>query len=257
MKDSVETPTTDIALLASQALQAATAPERVKEIIDKQIGETVERSIKDAIRSYSNFARDLEKKIEEALSINNLDLPSYNTMVCAMVQNQVEAVTAELIEGRLKSDVAEMLKVAPKTIKLSHIVAEMRKGHEEDGGYGEVVTCIIEGIDYEDSDFWGPRWKIYLDDSDHYEWKDKDNCNVVLEIHHGIKDDRNQANHEINTGTISQIQEWSGVITSKGGKAGFTMKRPYGLAQRLLAMYASETVIEVDEDEICTSVGDY
>jgi hypothetical protein len=257
MKDSVETPSTDIALLANQALQAATAPERVKEIIDKQINETVASAIRDATRSYSRFAKDLEKKIEDALSINNLDLPSYNAMVCAMVQNQVEAVTSELIEGRLKSDVAEMLKVAPQTIKLSHIVEEMRKSHEEDGGYGEVVTCIIEDISPDDSDFWGPRWKVYLDDSDHYEWKDRDSCDVVLEIHHGVKDDRNQANHEINTGTISQIQEWSGVITSKGGKAGFTMKRPYGLAQRLLAMYASETVIEVDGDEICTSVGDY
>ncbi|WP_417701891.1 hypothetical protein [Pseudophaeobacter sp.] len=257
MKDSSETPTTDIALLASQALQAATAPERVKEIVEKQVSETVSSAIRDATRSYSRFAKDLEKKIEDALSINNLDLPSYNTIVCAMVQKQVEAVTSELIAGRLKSDVAEMLKVAPKTIKLSQIVEEMRKPHEENGGYGEVVTCIIEGIDHEDSNFWGPRWKVYLDDSDHYEWKDKDNCNVALEIHHGVKDDRNQANHEINTGTISQIQEWSGVVTSKGGKAGFTMKRPYGLAQRLLAMYASETVIEVDEDEICTSVGDY
>jgi len=257
LDNTVETPVTDIALLASQALQAATAPERVKEIVDKQVSETVASAIRDATRSYSRFAKDLEKKIEDALSINDLDLPSYITIVSAMVQNQVEAVTSELIEGRLKSDVAEMLKVAPKTIKLSHIVEEMRKPHEEDGGYGEVVTCIIEGIDRGDSDFWGPKWKIYLDDSNHYEWKDRGSCDVVLEIHHGIKDDRNQANHEINTGTISQIQEWSGVITSKGGKAGFTMKRPYGLAQRLLAMYASETVIEVDEDEICTSVGDY
>ncbi|ABF63513.1 hypothetical protein TM1040_0780 [Ruegeria sp. TM1040] len=257
MKDQIEAPTTDIAILAGQALQEATAPERVKEIIDKKIGETVKGAIESAMRSYSDFGRTLEKKIEEALSISNLDLPSYNNMVCAMVQNQVEAVASELIQGRLQADINEMLGVAPQSIKLSEIVNQMRQSHEEDGGYGEVVTCIVEEIHVDDSDFWGPRWKVYLDDTTHYSHSDKGSCEVVLEVWHGIKQDRDQSNHEITTGTISQIQEYSGVITSKGGKAGFSMRRPYGLTQKLLAMYAAETVIEVDEDEVVTSVGDY
>ncbi|WP_323780870.1 hypothetical protein [Leisingera sp.] len=62
-------------------------------------------------------------------------------------------------------------------------------------------------------------------------------CDVVTEVRHGIKQDCGQDNNEISTGTISEIREYSGVITSKGGKSGFTMRRPYGLTAKLLSMY--------------------
>lgn len=257
MKDQIEVPTTDIAELANRALAKALQPEAVQEIVEKQITETVRSAIKDATRSFSPFGRDLEKKIAEAISLKNLDLPSYNAIIAGMVQQAVEGNMAELIQGRLSKDIDEMLKVAPRSIKLSEIVDEMRKSHEEDGAYGEVITCIVEPQDARDSDFWGPNWKIYLDDGTHYSDRERGYANVEIEIRHGIKEDRAKDNDEIYTGTISYIRESTGVITSKGGQAGFTMSRTYGLAQRLLAMYAAETVIEIDEDEVVIAVGDY
>ncbi|UWR77952.1 hypothetical protein K4L04_08455 [Phaeobacter inhibens] len=257
MKDKVDTPTTDIAQLAAQALASATAPERVKEIVDKQIAKTVENAIEQATRSFSPFGQDLERKISEALKINDLNLPSYNALISGMVLKQVETIASDLIEGRLKEDIAQMLKNAPKSVKLSEIVEEMRAPHESDGGYGEVVTCIIEREDPSDSTCFGPEWTIYLDDSAYYEHREKTSCDVTLRIRHGLKTDLNQDSDELHTGTISSLRDYTGVIASKGGREGFTTNKPYGLAQRLLAMYAAETVIEVDEDEVCTSVGDY
>ena len=45
------------------------------------------------------------------------------------------------------------------------------------------------------------------------------------------------------------------VLASSSGK--FSTGKAYGLAGRLQSLYAAETVIEIDEDEVCVSVGDY
>jgi hypothetical protein len=44
---------TDIAALAAEALANATAPEKVREIVEREISKTVEDAIKQSVRSYS------------------------------------------------------------------------------------------------------------------------------------------------------------------------------------------------------------
>ncbi|WP_323780868.1 hypothetical protein [Leisingera sp.] len=95
----------------------------------------------------------MEKHLAEALSVHNLNLPSYNTMICAMVQKQVKALTTGIIAGRLQQDLEKILSIAPKSIKLSEIVEEMRQPHEGDGSDGVVVTCTVEHFPEKDSDF--------------------------------------------------------------------------------------------------------
>lgn len=263
MKDNIPTPTTDIAILVRDALTEASQPDRVKEIVTKLVTKQFDDTLSSATRSFSAFGQTLEKKVTEALSIEKLDLPSYNTIMAGMVAKLVDDAVSNLVHGRLKEDLNELFKIAPKTIKLSEIVNEMRQRHEGDGGYGEVVTCIVQRNDHDDTAFWGPRWTIYLDedraiDLSSHRAKPSD-ASIRLDVWHGVKDSelRGTSNDEIHTGTINSVYENGGVIASAGGKHGFTMRRPYALASRLLSYYACETVIEVDEDSVVTSVGDY
>jgi len=249
-------PTTDIALMASEALAKATTPEAIQPIIEKQISDSVKHAVESATRSYSKFGKELEKKIEEAIGLNDLDLPTYNTLICGIVQQVVDQNVADLVNGRLKSDLEDLLSIAPKTIKLSEIVKWMTDRHEGEG-YGEVVPCEVRDKErYSDSELWGPCWEVFLDEDNHYSHRSIEQCEIRLIIDHGIKEDRSQSNDEIRTGTIRQMIS-NGSSLARTGGGGFTTSRPYGLQQRLLALYAAETVIEIDEDEVAVSVGDY
>jgi hypothetical protein len=246
-------PPADFNAMALEALTAACDPARVQEIVAKKITETVDRAIEDATRSYSPFGQALEGKLKDALSIQNLNLPSYNTIICSMVQKAVEANVSELIAGRLKTDLDAMLAVAPKTIKLSEIVTSMRSEHEGND-YGPVVTCHVDQ-DGGDDDFWGRNWTIWLDDREHYDWASRKDASVRIAVRHGIRKNMAEAGHPEHVGTISAVYENGGVLADI--KKGFTSRKNYGLANTLLGYYAAETVIVVDEDDVVTSVGDY
>ena len=253
MKDNVTPPTTDIAIPTMEAVQQATRPEVVKEIVEKRVSKAVEDAIDNAMRSYSPFGKDLEKKIQEALSIQNLNLPQYNSMIGSMIEKLVTGHVSELIEGRLKKDLAELLKLAPKTIKLSEIVDEMRRGHEGDGGYGEVVTCHIERDD-ERSEVFGPYWIVYLDETEHLDWSSRKRAQYAIHLTHGLKGDKNQPNEDIQTGHIYHITQGSHTLTGQGR---FPAGKPHGLGERLMALYAAESIIGINEDDVDVTVGDY
>ena len=252
------TPTnTDIAHLATEALAAATAPEKVREIVEREIGKTVEDAIKASVRSYSPFGRELEKKLEEALGINSLNLPSYGQMMTDLVQRLVQKHVADLVGARLEQDLTDILRIAPKTIRLSQIADAMREDHEM---VGDVITCHVENDHrHEHDDFWGPCWTVYLDDRNHH--RDPKQASVRLQISHGVRDKSGPPKHELRTGTIGSIHcDGRSVTTGAGQGWHGTFRRPdkvYGLAERLLAYYAAGTIIEIDDDNIVTSVGDY
>lgn len=245
---------TDIAILAREALTEATRPEAVKEIVESRINKTVHSAIDSALQSFSPFGRELEKKIQEALSLNNLNLPQYNNIICGMVQEIVQANVSDLVSGRMKSDIEKMLKVAPKEIKLSEIVDEMRQGHEEDGGYGEVVTCFVDRDDPTDRS-WGPKWSVYLDDGESLSFSERKSATIQFSMSHGLISQSDEDDPEqIDTGTIYHVYDRSGSISGTGG---FRKSKQFGLVNRILALYAAGTIITVDDDDVVTSVGDY
>lgn len=222
--------TTDLASLISNAVAARMTPEFIeKEVIartDKLIVESIDR----AFRSYSDTAKLIEKAIEDALRVGRLDLPTYGNMVAAMVKAQIEATVAPVIAGRLSEDVAEILKLAPAGIKLSQIADGMRKGHEDDA-WGQIITVIVEHNDY------GSTW-VYLDDEQVHERREKHRCAYRLLI-----------------GKDGKIA--SATLHEHDIKSSKHFGSSYGLEQKLRAYFACGTVIEIDEDYVVTSVGDY
>lgn len=217
------------ATLITDAVTTRLTPEFIEKEVHTRVDKLIVESIDRALRTYSDTGQMIEKAVADALRVERLDLPTYGNMVAAMVKSQIEATVAPLIAGRLAQDVDELLKLAPASIKLSQIAAAMLAQHED--SYGEVITVIVERSEY------GSTW-VYLDDESVVEDRLKYNCNYRLLIgKDGKIASATLRQHDINS-------------TKHFGNS-------YGLEQRLRAYFACGTVIEIDEDAVVTSVGDY
>lgn len=216
--------------LISAAVAAKMTPDFIEKEVNARVDKLVVESVDKALRTWSDTGKLIEKAIEDALRVDRLDLPTYGNVVAAMVKAQVEAKVAPLIAGRLAEDIDELLKLAPATVKLSEIAADMLKRHDDDA-YGEVITVIVEQSGY------GSTW-VYLDEDQVHDVRNKYRCDYRLLIG---KD-----------GKIS-----SATLREHDIKSSKHFGTSYGLEQKLRAYFACGTVIEIDEDRVVTSMGDY
>lgn len=219
---------TEMSNLIADAVARKLTPEFIEQEIDTRVGKLVVEAVDKALRSWSDTGKLIETAIENSLRVDRLDLPSYGSTVTAMLKAQIEARVSDLVAGRLAEDMDELLKLAPKSVKLSEIAAEMIRGRD---GYGEVITVIVKHTEY------GSTW-LCLDENEAYEERHDHRCAVRLLIDKGGKiasatlDDR-----DINTTKV--------------------LGNRYGLAQKVRAYYAAGTIIEIDEHSVVTSIGDY
>lgn len=219
---------TEMSNLIADAVARKLTPEFIEQEIDTRVSKLVVEAVDKALRSWSDTGKLIETAIENSLRVDRLDLPSYGSTVTAILKAQIEARMSELVAGRLAQDMDDLLKLAPKSVKLSEIAAEMIRDRD---GYGEVITVIVEHSEY--------GWvRVYLDENDAHEERDKHRAAVRLligkdgKIASATLDDR-----DINTTKV--------------------LGNRYGLAQKVRAYYAAGTVIEIDEHSVVTSIGDY
>lgn len=218
--------------LISAAVAARVTPEYVEQQVTARVDKLIDEAVNDALRSYSDNGKLIRDTVAAALKIESLDLPSYGHVVTSILKSQIEHICADLIAGRLKEDMAELLKLAPKSIKLSEIADAMRERHEGEA-YGEVITVIVERNEYRST------W-VYLDEDRVIADRDKWQAAVRLLI----RED----------GTIASATLKGSDLQSKNVEQ---IGRAYGLEQRIRAFVACDTKIELDEDFVQTSVGDY
>ena len=195
--------------------------------MSKLVVEAVDR----ALRGYSDTAKLIEKSVEDALRVERLDLPSYGVTVAAILKTQIERRVSELVGSRLAADMNDLLKLAPKTVKLSEIAEDMIKTRHGDEAWGQVITVIVEHGDRGYS-------TIFLDEEDVIERHNKWKCQHRLSI-----DDKGV----IFNATIANVD------IKKATRFGHS----YGIDQKLRAYVACGTKIVIDEDDIVTGIGDY
>ena len=223
---------TNLTNLISNAVAARLDGDFIEKEIQTRVDKLITESIDRALRTYSETGKLIEKAVEDALRVESIDLPSYGSTVCKMVKAAIEHHVADVVQGRLKQDVEDLLHLAPKTVKLSEIAELMLEQHKDGDKYGEVTTFIVEESRYGSS-----RW-LYLDDENVREGRDKYLCKYRL--------------HVGDDGIISSI-----CIGDKAAKPENWVGRSYGFEQRLRAYVACGTRIEFDTEYPCTSVGDY
>lgn len=223
-------PALDLSGLISAAVAAKMTPEFIEKEVDTRVGKLIVESVDRALRSYSDTGKLIEKAVEDALRVDNLDLPAYGDVVKSMIKAQVAVRVSELVAGRLAEDVEELLSLAPKEVRLSEIAEAMRSRHEGEEKWGDVITVIVGDSDY------GSTW-VYLDEEEHREARDKYRCKHRLLI----RED----------GTIA------GAYVGDNANGKGWIGRAYGIDQKIRAYVACGTKIILDEDAVITSIGDY
>lgn len=224
-------PEENMGALISAAVAARVTPEYVEEQVTKRVDALIDEAVNDALRSFSDNGKLIRDAVAGALKVGELDLPSYGHIVTTVLKSQIEANVADLVSGRLAEDMEELLKLAPKRIKLSEIADKMREQYEHDGtSYGEVITVIVGETEYR------TRW-IYLDEE--HVWSEREKYSAAIRLL--VRED----------GTIA-----SATIKDLDQARASTIGLSYGLEQRIRALVACGTVIEVDEDFVQTAVGD-
>jgi hypothetical protein len=152
--------------------------------IEKKVEETIQKSLESIInelfRDWSDFGKDLKKKLGEAVKVNleSIDLPKYNVLIENYIKQQTTAIMNEQHQKLIDERLENILKVEEKPEwKLSEIVAKIVDGNEREYGDDdwEKLTLIFDNW-YKES------WHIYIDPEPN---KENYHCAIQLNIDDG------------------------------------------------------------------------
>lgn len=227
--------------LVHEAVINTVTPDYIQGKVQQQVDRLVDEAIRDSLRSYSDTGKAIKEAVAESLRLKtSLDLPDFASVVTDILERQVKARVAEVVQAKLTQDMEDLLSLAPKRVKLSELVAELLGDDEE--RYS--VFCKVK---------WDVRFvDVYLDEDKQN--RDRD-TNIQFTIHLPKRAD-DYENGETPEGPIS-FGTVKGRDLKKTTSFGFSKEqvefgRLYQLEQKVLAMYACGTIIEIDEDDVIT-----
>ena len=120
----------------------------IEEQIKKQLQDTLQSAISNSLRSYSDFGKEIESKIKEALGLGKLDfsLPEYNQLVCNWVKEMVQASVIKSGKEQIEKNLSEFFKPLEKTEwKISEIIEKFIEHLIDDGESGEIAFFCEDG----------------------------------------------------------------------------------------------------------------
>jgi hypothetical protein len=225
----------DVGKLLADSLARVLASGDIEKKMDEALTKAITSIVTGELSSYSNFGKQLEEKVRNALAIHgDVDLPSYNTYILEIIKRRMGYIQGE-IEKQIDDQLTQMLAPAPPTIKLSQLIADyltmIRESREGgcDCNASDRITVLISDT--------GPTSRghdVYLD-------KDAKVAKRDCEIHLGISQG----------GTVYWLRFKSHDSDSKLFSGPY-----YGFERSLFQMKAAGTIIEVDcdEDDVETSI---
>lgn len=228
------------AQLMREAVAAAMTPERVAARVNGHVEKLVDDTIRSALGKWSGTGKQIEEAVQEALRVERLDLPSYGHTVARMLEAQVEARVAEVVEAKLKADMNALLKLAPKRVRLSEMVADLLG--DEDDGPSEIGFKVDWG------EFRSVDVCFHPDTSPTRKYDFETRLHIWLPKAVDAYARGETPEGTISSGTVSGSDLKKDVRFGYGTTRTEHFGRWFGFGQRVLAMYAVGTVIELDED---------
>lgn len=222
---------TNLAEFILAEVHRQTSEDELRKIVEQKIGACVKEAVDRSMRSFGNVGQQIEKAVGKALEIGDqVDVPSYGNMVMAVLRAKMDEVLTPLVNGRLAAEMNDILKLAPKEVKLSDIVKLLVDDVDAQDRYGSSITCIVE-----DSQTVIGYQHIYLDPEME---KRKYECAVQLGVDPAGK---------IYSLTIERKDARTTVVLGEYD--------PYKKA--LFAAYCCGSKFIVDEEFISTGIGDH
>lgn len=141
----------DIALIAQEKITKFVSDGTVDTLIENQIRKTLESTVNEAFREYSEFGQDLKKTISAKLKVNleQIDIPMYSNTICKVIQDTLIATSLEPSIKRIQESVENCInQIEKKNWKLSELIQKYLADN-----YGtEDATYKIEESQY--SNYW-------------------------------------------------------------------------------------------------------
>jgi len=220
----------DIEKVVAEEFAKIVETDFIRDQIKEQLEKTVKESIINSIRSYSDFGKELDKKVKEALKLGSMDisLPEYNQFVCTWVMEIVNRQIVDIGKAQIEANLKEFFQPLEKSEwKISEIIEKFKKGMEDDGESGE-ITFIAEPSNS------CKGYVHYYFDSD--SGKERYRCEYQLDINENgvyaakIKDEKTEE-----------------------------MKMPtlFGFDSFMFQLFATKAKIIDDSDSVETGYGDY
>jgi|GEM_PF-1543851 len=213
-------------------VQRQTSQDAMRALVEKKIGECVKDAVERAMASYGNVGKQIRDAVETSLSIGDrVDVPAYGTMVLAVLRAKMDEVLGEHINNHLASEIADILKIAPKELKLSDLVEAMIEDIDAGERYGTHITLIAEASESVDG-----YWHVYLDEE---EGRRKYDCAVQIAV------DSNGKIYSLKCG-------------GRDAKGTIIMGPLHGYQKMIFSAYACGSKFIVGEpDYISTGIGDF
>lgn len=231
----------DFSSAVNAAMQAMIDSGKVEEIIKAKLEKTVDEAISDALRSYSDFGKDLKKHVEASLKIDvsNVNLQEYGQVVLKMVEGLVNKHVQESAQGKLLEQLNSLFETPPPRITLQELLDAYKEGEEDSAHSNGYERC---GLIIEESD----SGYIYVgfnpsdEEGSHFGSSTKriekvSKCEIQLHF------------SKPKDATDAYAIRW----ISFGGYRGETTKNfmptsLHGLARRLYQMYCAGTMVVID-----------
>lgn len=140
----------DLNNLVNESLAKIEAEGTVRKIVESQLEKTIGSIIGNVLSSYSDFGKNLETEIKDALNVNlkKLNIAGYNVLVLNAVKEKLdEAVHVQGIE-KIQESLDRLLNDTKKEYRLSELIAEFKQDVlEDDDDYegGEISFHIDKG----------------------------------------------------------------------------------------------------------------
>jgi hypothetical protein len=130
------------------ALTEMTASGTIEKLITERVEKTVETAISDALRSYSDFGKQVDAAVKKSLAINTdeLDIPQYNQFILSVLQTKIDEQLNIVGKEKIERDMEELLSgAAPKEVKLSKLIEDFKEFVRKDNAdeYDENITVYI------------------------------------------------------------------------------------------------------------------
>lgn len=233
---------TDIVELVQDSVSKIATSGTLDKIIEDALTETVKSIVSNQLRSYSEFGKALQAKIEADLTVDlsRVSFVEYNKVVLNLIEGAVNNAITSDAAAKLKSDVEALFGAPPKSIKLSELIAKYIEESRDESDGAEYIGLIIERKDGVLRDSVGlglhptnKKNKYRHMDGDVDSWHD---CDIYFSIR--LDKDTDQAN----TGTLSYTWDKSGVQPH-----AFMPTCLHGTSRLLYQMYCAGSKIEFDQ----------
>jgi hypothetical protein len=181
----------------ANALAVALSPERLQAVIEKQVAEVTDRTIKDVFSSYGDFSKAVATAVKSLVphEISMDGAANWNHAIGQHIARRLAAVNDQRIAQAINPMLDKLLETPPTELKVSELV---QKAIEFWGdNYGESrngsPTITVERKDR--NGYWG----LYMDKES---GKSNYSCEVIL----GVSSDGNVYSLKVNERDIKTIK---------------------------------------------------